>query len=790
MKIKANFKNAIRNLGRHGQHNIIKILCLGVGLAVGCVIIAKVYFEQSYDTFFPNIDRTYLIKEVAIQNGQLQEYPQTSGAIAQGMKRYAPQIEAATRYTYISEKTSCETEDKKKININSIVLADSCFFDVLQRPILMGNAKDVLSRAGYCMINEKLAKKIGLKAVGSKIFFPQLNLSAIVGGIYKDIPENSYMKNLDVIGSLASYDKRSTENWVGNDRYLSYIRLTPEAKISDLTPIIKKMMQENMPLDEMAKAGVKLNYSFIPVTKLHTDSPTVKRMTWILALLAFILIFSAIMNYLLIVIGNMINRSKEMAIHKCYGAENRNIHGIIFTEGVVHLFFAIILAGLLIFVCKGSIEDLLDAPLSALLFNKGSWIWIVLCLLILLITGFLPGILYSQIPVSVAFRGYTENRRRWKLILLAIQFTAAGFLFSLLFIISRQYNRMINDNPGYQYNNLAYIDMSGTKSDERTKVLTELRKSARIENVTAADCLPIDECSGNNISLPNDDRELFNGADLYSVTDDYLKTMSIHLIEGKNFTEQTDSLREVLVSPSFVEKMKIVAHWENNVIGKEVLISEHSQDSNHAFTICGVYNDIRIGSISNPELRPTFMFYTKHTPDKILIKFHELTPEAISEVQNTIKNLFPDKDFHVENYRSKMTDLYTDSLKFRNAVMISGFVTIIIALIGLIGYSNDEVNRRRKEIAIRKVNGAQATDIMTLFMRDILRIALPSLIIGGTSAAYVALKWQQQFVEKVPLNTFLFIGCGIAILAIILVTINFNCYKIANSNPVNYLKGE
>ena len=790
MKIKTNFKNAIRNLGRHGQHNIIKILCLGVGLAVGSVIIAKVYFEQNYDTFFPNINRTYLVKEVAIQNGELQEYPQTSGAIAPGMKRYAPQIEAATRYTYISDgKTFCETEDKKKIEINSLVLADSCFFDVLQRPILTGNAKDALSRADYCMINQKLAKKIGSKAVGSKIFFPQLNRFAIVGGIYKDIPENSYMKNLDVIGSLASYDKRSTENWVGNDRYLSYIRLIPGAKTSDLTPTIKKMMKENMPLDEIAKAGVKLNYSFTPVTKLHTDSPTVKRMTWILALLAFILIFSAIMNYLLIVIGNMISRSKEMAIHKCYGAENRNIHGIIFSESIVHLFLAFILAGILIFLCKGSIEDLLDAPLSALLFNKGSWIWVALCILILLITGFLPGILYSQIPVSVAFRGYTENRRRWKLILLGVQFTAAGFLFSLLFIISHQYNRMVNDDPGYQYKNLAYIDMSGTKSDERTKVLTELRKSTRVESVTAADCLPIDGCSGNNIFLPNDDRELFNGADLYSVTDDYLKTMGIHLIEGNNFTEQTDSLREVLISHSFVEKMKIVAHWDNNAVGKQVIITEHS-NGNQAFTICGVYNDVRIGSISSPDVRPNFMFYTKKAPDKILIKFHELTPEAISEVQNTIKNLFPDKDFHVESYRSKMTDLYADSLKFRNAVMISGFVTLIIALIGLIGYSNDEVNRRRKEIAIRKVNGAQGMDIMTLFMRDILRIALPSLIIGGTGAAYVASKWQQQFVEKVPLNAFLFIGCGIVILAIILATVNFNCYKIANSNPVNYLRGE
>src|SRR5574344_2218237 len=110
MNILTNLKNAIRNLGRRGQHNMVKILCLGVGLSVGFVLIAKVYFELSYESFIPDKDRTYLVNEKVVQNGELKEYPQTSGAVAHGIERYAPQVEAATRFMTVGNDTTFQTD--------------------------------------------------------------------------------------------------------------------------------------------------------------------------------------------------------------------------------------------------------------------------------------------------------------------------------------------------------------------------------------------------------------------------------------------------------------------------------------------------------------------------------------------------------------------------------------------------------------------------------------------------------------------------------------------------------
>lgn len=794
MRFFNNLVKAFVSLGRRGQHNIVKILCLGVGLAVGSVLIAKVYFEQNYDTFFSNWDRTYIISEKAFQNGKLQLYPQTSGAVAPGVKRYAPQVEAATRYTGIADECNCETQDKKKIKAN-IALVDSCFFDIVDRPIIQGNPKEALSRPFYCMINRKLAATLGNNVIGKELVLKDMdNLHIIIGGVYEDIPLNSGMKDLNILVAMSTLRKVSkfdgSNNWVGNDRYIGLIRLAKGCKIEDISRSVEKMRQENLPLKEMKRAGVDLNYMFTPLNKMHTSDPAVKKMSWILSLLAFILIFSAVMNYLLIVIGNIVSRAKEMAVRKCYGAKGNNIHSIIFSETLVHLIMSILLAACLIIACRGMIEKLLDASLMTLLFNKGSWILLAVCIVILFVGGLVPGFLYSSIPVATAFRRYNESRRRWKLLLLSIQFVAAGFLVSLLFVINKQYSLMINDNPGYHYENLATVNMVGIKPEQCTKTIEELKKLASVESVTSADYLPNNHLSGNNISLPGDDREYMNIADLYSVSDGYLKTMGIKIVQGKSFTEQTDSMREIMVCKSFVDKMRLLAHWDNNAIGRRILISEHSQSSTATYTICGVYDNIRIGSISMPDDRSSVMFYSKQACPNILIKFHNLTSDNMKEAQQLIQKLNPDNEIYLISYKSTMQTMYQPQYNFREAVLIGGVVTLIIALLGLVGYTNDEVVRRQKEIAIRKVNGAEVKDILHLFIKDILRIAVPSLIVSGVGALIVARKWLEQFSDKAHLSFFLFLGSGLLVLGIIIVAVAINCYKVANGNPVEYIKGE
>ena len=787
--------NVLKSLNQRGQHNWIKIVCLAVGLATGIVLIGKAGFEQSWDKFFPTSDRIYVVCEDIIMDGEYKHYPQTAGAVAHGIKRYCPQVEAATRYTSFAWDMPIVTDDDKRVRTN-YALVDSCFFDVFPFRILVGNPKKTLSQVDCCMIPRSLAEKLmgienPLDLVGKKIYYNIRGGWALtVGGIYEDIPLNSKLHGMEVMVSMPTitrimFDGR--DNWVGNDRYESYVRLAKGIMPDDLKPQIEKMKRDNLPLDELKKAGVDLGFSVQPLVDYHTKDEGTRRMTWIVSILAAVLIGCAVMNYLLLVIGGISQRAKEMAVHQCYGAEARHIYQKVMKESVIHLLLSLTLAALLLFLFKDTIEELVGAPLIVLLLT-GSNIWLIVstCLVVLLITGLVPSWIYTHIPLAAAFKNYNHSHRIWKLLLLGLQFASATFLIILLIVVGRQYRMMVNDDPGYDYSTLGSLLVDGVSIEQRQLAMDELRKLSSVKGVTMSYANLTQHQSGDNILLPGDDREYMNIADLYYVGDGYFDVMEIPLVSGRTFTEQTDTLREVMVSRKFEERMKELAGWDR-ALGKQIICTSFQGP----YTIVGVFEDTRIGSITNPDTRPSLCYYSRK-PDQmhyILIRFQSM--EGLEEANKLVKELMTDNpDIAITPYNQMVTELYADAHRFRTTVMIGGLVALMIALIGLIGYLAGEIARRQKEIAIRKVNGARIADVLKLFHTDILRVALPAVMIGAIGAWYVARLWLEQFSEKTTLSPIILVGGALAVIVVILSVVCIDCYRVASSNPVNYLKTE
>ena len=787
--------NVLKSLNQRGQHNWIKIVCLAVGLATGIVLIGKAGFEQSWDKFFPTSDRIYVVCEDIIMDGEYKHYPQTAGAVAHGIKRYCPQVEAATRYTSFAWDMPIVTDDDKRVRTN-YALVDSCFFDVFPFRILVGNPKKTLSQVDCCMIPRSLAEKLmgienPLDLVGKKIYYNIRGGWALtVGGIYEDIPLNSKLHGMEVMVSMPTitrimFDGR--DNWVGNDRYESYVRLAKGIMPDDLKPQIEKMKRDNLPLDELKKAGVDLGFSVQPLVDYHTKDEGTRRMTWIVSILAAVLIGCAVMNYLLLVIGGISQRAKEMAVHQCYGAEARHIYQKVLTESVIHLLLSLTLAALLLFLFKDTIEELVGAPLIVLLLT-GSNIWLIVstCLVVLLITGLVPSWIYTHIPLAAAFKNYNHSHRIWKLLLLGLQFASATFLIILLIVVGRQYRMMVHDDLGYDYSTLGSMLVDGVSIEQRQLAMDELRKLSSVKGVTMSYANLTQHQSGDNILLPGDDREYMNIADLYYVGDGYFDVMEIPLVSGRTFTEQTDTLREVMVSRKFEERMKELAGWDQ-ALGKQIICTSFQGP----YTIVGVFEDTRIGSITNPDTRPSVCYYSRKPEQMhyILIRFQSM--DGLEAANKLVKELVTDNpDISIVPYNQMVTELYTDAHRFRTTVMIGGLVALIIALIGLIGYLAGEIARRQKEIAIRKVNGARIADVLKLFHTDILRVALPAVVIGATGAWYVARLWLEQFSEKTTLSPIILVGGALAVIIVILSVVCLGCYRVASSNPVNYLKTE
>lgn len=779
---------AYRSFFKNGQNNIIKILSLGTGLAMALVLISKIYFEQTYDDFYPDSERIYKIETYVKKDNSSFEYGNVSGAVAPGMKAEIPQVEAATRATSVAYEAPFFTADKKRF-VGSFILADSCFFDVLPRPMIAGVAKDVLSRPLYVMISHSIAKKMGGDPIGKTITIDQYPGRILtIGGIFEDVPENSHYRYDAIISlnSISNFMGDGSMNWLGNDRYWAYVKLAKGTDPKSLGPAIHNMQKKYQDLQAMKDAGYdEFTYKLVDLTKVHSGSAEVKRMLSLLSILAFSILFTAVMNYTIIVLSTLIGRTKQIAIYKCYGASDRDIIRLSFSETVFHLFLSLAFAVLLILVFQSTIEEVLSVSIGSLFSLRTCLTLLIICIVITIFTAIVPSRLLSRIPVTAAFRNMKKSRRKWILGLLFVQFVATTFLVILVAIVNKQHNMMVNDNPGYNYENVFFADVKGASDKDKETAIQNLASLPEVDVVSTASCLPLEESfSGNNVSLEGEDRELFHITDLYYVGENYFELMQI-TIEGKTFSNTTSIQGDMIISRSFADRLRDLGGWTDSPVGKRVKVSEHG-----ICTITGVYENIRLGSITNENQEPSAMFF-KPTPNDIIVIKTKGTPDgSVSKIYDTLKSSIPEKDIVIYPYKDQMIKLYTSSYLFGKSVIIGALVTLVITLIGLIGYIKNETNRRKSEIAIRKVNGAKLSEILSLFSKNILWIALPALLLGSFIAAYTSEKWMEDFSKKVELSPLFFIICATIVLVIIQAVIIINCLKAANQNPVDALKND
>jgi len=710
--------------------NLIKILSLGIGLAIGIVLIAKVCFELSYDSFYKDVDRIYLIDTHYEQQGEKQDFAQTSGAVAPGFKAEVPGVEEATRYTF-HYRGNRYLDEENNVVTGSLVLADSCFFKVFDRPILAGNPVKVLAKPRYAMVSESFAKKLGgvSECIGKSIANEDDPKNKfIIDGVYEDFPENDNF-HFDIIGSLELLPAYTTDNWNGNDRYFGFVKLQKGVDYQSLGEAIRKMQEAHQPLDEYEKNGVKLWYYLEPFNKLHTSQSYVHSMVVLLTVTAALLIIISLLNYILIVISSLVRRAKEVGVRKCYGADSFDIHWLLAREAFMHLILSLVLAAAIIFAAKGLIINLLDVPFETLLISRSIWVISLVLVFVLIVSVFVPAQLFMRIPVSVAFRNYTENSRRWKIGLLGVQVFINVFIVVMLIVVALQYQRLNNHNPGYDYKNLYYMSFyNGNKGTEKV-VAETLMQFSEVKGVEASNALPIRGFSGDNVYLPGDDRELFNVADGYEVTPGYFDLLGIEFIEG----HKPADISEMVVSESFVKRMKEFADWSDGAVGKVVNVTGHEDAERvmeqKGFTISGVYRDIQIGNLVYLDARPSVLFYGDFDDDSympfLIFKTNGKLDEAsMQKITSAVSEVLNGKEVHIISWADKMRSAYDDSLKMRNTVLIGSVFALMIAIIGLIGFVRDESNRRSKEMAIRKINGATAADVLKIFAWDVLKLSL------------------------------------------------------------------
>jgi putative ABC transport system permease protein len=355
-----------------------------------------------------------------------------------------------------------------------------------------------------------------------------------------------------------------------------------------------------------------------------------------------------------------------------------------------------------------------------------------------------------------------------------------------------QYRLMMNSDPGYEYENVVYADVAGTPQGQREVAIERLRAMPEVEMVAVASEMPYHGQSGNNVSLPGDDRDLFNIADLYWVDESWLSMMEIPVIEGTAFRRGvTDPSgdSEMMVNRAFAERIVEMTGWTDGVVGKTLNVSEHP-----ARTIIGVYENFRVGAINRLEERPTVMGYAEDYANfdmsYIMVRLRRVDGETMRAVQDVLTAAMPDKRVTVNAMKNTVAGLYNNERVERNSVVLCSIITLVIVLFGLVGYLRNEISRRSAEISIRKINGAGVSDVLRLLGREILYIAVPALTAGAIASYHVARRWISGFSEQIALSPWLFVGSAAAVLVVILAVTVGATWRIARRNPVESFKAE
>lgn len=756
----------------HGKGSIpFKVISLALGLGMSILLFARVAYEQSYDTCLRDYKHIYQVWSMFIMEGKSPE-PQTmnmgplAGAI---FESFPKEVESAT---CINHYLASWPLYYGNVRFNEKKLcADSLFFQTMGIEVLNGNPVQDLQQPNVIYLSKSLAERMfgGENPIGKVISYNH-ERDLTVRGTYNDIPDNTTVK-ADAVISMPPAWAATQQNysWEGGDSYYQYVRLRPEVDVEALNTRMEKMAEKYLP----ARDSWSYTAYVKPLRDTFREQDDVKRMYTIMMTLGLSILFITALNYALVSISSLSRRAKMVGVHKCSGASGSSIFGMFMLETCAVIILALLVMALLLVGFRDFVEDTASTKLTNLFDGSRLWVPAATVALLLLVGGVLPGRLFAHIPVTQVFRRYTEGKKGWKRPLLFIQFAGVAFICGLMCMVMMQYRYVMSKDMGFKTERIAYTYQYFKSAEESDNAYNFFRSLPYIANVSSAYGNPLDGYSGCFINGENG--EALFSARFDACMDNYYDLMGIQLKEGRLPRDNS----EAVINETFVDLMK----WGNEAIGRVV----HTLGDN--ITVCGVLKDFQInGFYAKP--MPYIGFNTRRLNNELHFLLKEPFAENLQRLTQDAAKAFPDKTIDFTSMEESMRTMYNSVRVFRNATVVAGVVMFFIMLMGLLGYTTDEVQRRSKEIAIRKVNGAEASDILRLLGNDVLWVAIPAVIIGIALSGYVNNLWINAFTAQVSMSVAAYLGIGLAVLAVIISCVLIKAWRIANENPVKSIKSE
>ena len=801
--LKNYLKITLRNLRRHKVFSFINIFGLSVSLACSVLILLFVKNEFSYDSFHKNADRIYRISLFENYAKDDQHFNSiTPSVLGPLLKSYYPEIENSVRISQFSGKVTSGS----KTFIEKYELVDPEFFKMFNFPLLQENSSNVLNDPNSAVITESYAKKYfgNNEPVGKTISIQLDNKSEdfLITGIAQDVPENSSIQ----FNILIPYQK--IKELYGERALNSLTTIFCETYIFLKPGITVKSMETKMPVMIKSLQGDRFksgayNLLFQPIKDIHLDtsypvgwepisSPVY---SYALSIIGFFILLIAAINFVTLSIGKSVSRSNEVGIRKVVGASRGQLITQYWGESlsvvIISAFAGILVAELLL--------PLFNSLTGKHLKFTFEPITMIILLSIVLLTGLLSGIypavvLSSFNPVK-ALKGKSNIGMKSFLrqFLVGGQFTVSVILIASTIAVFNQLEFVKNKDLGFNKENVLVIPtkLNMVETFKIAQIFkNDLSKNKNVIDIAAA-ITPMG-VRWNMIGF-NNPGGIYNRFYLNVVNYDYLKTMGLILIRGRDFSKDfaTDFDQAVIVNEAFIKHFgldndlsgKMPGSFVNNkIIG---VVKNFNYESLHS-----TVNPAAIALSYNNIFRSANDIDTNIEPRLLLRIRSDNISSTISEIEAKWKQLVPGITFNSTFLKDNIEKQYRTEEQLTTICSLSSILSILITCLGLFGLSILITLQKTKEIGIRRVLGASALSIYGMLSKEFMMIMLAALLFGIPAGWYLINKWLSEFAYRINESALIFIAAGIITIIIASITISFQVIKAANVTPIDTLKYE
>lgn len=755
--------------------NAIKIISVAVGLLVSCVIFTRLEYNYSYDTCFMDYDRLYQVWMSYDINGEkMGPFEMCVGKLSGGI--YDEMSEYVKASTNILRFTGVDIFDGDSRLDLQLMASDSLFFETMGIEVLAGQPIYDLALPNVIYLSESVAKTLyGDEDPIGRTLMMDKETSVTVKGVFKDLPENITLRHFNAVLSFPTFPRqiRRRFHWEGADSWPTYMRLREDVKLNkdELNKLLNDMYHRHSDDTDEVKTYV----TAAPIRDTYLGYDQVKKMNLVMWVLGVSLLLMTTLNYVLITIASLSRRAKGIGVHKCSGATGGTVMGMFLGETAVILFLSLILMVALLFTFETIIQDIINLTIPEMLSPSHIWVSGLILLFFFLVGGLLPGRLFSKIPVTQVFRRFTDKNSAWKRTLLFVQIGGVSFVAGLLATVAVQYYDILHHDLGFEFADTVNLDIPGMSDDARRDIfIGGIKAQPFVEDVTWSNSNPLWGFSGDMVYDAND-KTLFNTR-IEWVGANYVKFMKMTVLQGTADMKPGD----LAVNETFGKAIG----WGDNVIGRHT-----ERVSGDTLNVVALIKDFSVGDLTN-EIKPVALSVDDGFYGNAYVKLKQPFDENYKKLENYLAEAYPDKDLNLQAMTKMHANSYQDVLMFRNAAIITAIALVLIALMGLIGFTKDEVERRRKEIAVRKVNGAESSSIIGLICGDILKIAIPATIVGTLCAWYIGALWMENFRATADNIWAYYLLTGLIVLVLVMICVISVTWRVANENPVDQLKSE